>query len=114
MEHLLKIQNCNLLNLPENYQFKYYLYHAVSWQSLSFAALDPTGNVVGYVLAKLYSFFLTINLINNSDDDSDESNINGHITSLSVLRTWRRLGLANKLMRQSGNLHEQTDSQKSP
>lgn len=28
----------------------------------------------------------------------------GHITSLSVMRSYRRLGLAEKLMRQSGRL----------
>ena len=25
------IQHCNLLCLPENYQLKYFLYHALSW-----------------------------------------------------------------------------------
>ena len=85
---LIAIQNCNLLNLPENYQLKYYLYHAASWPQLSFVALDSKNRLVGYVLAKM----------------EDESNLipHGHITSLSVMRGWRRLGLAKKLMLQSG------------
>jgi ribosomal protein S18 acetylase RimI-like enzyme len=36
--------------------------------------------------------------------EEDENNIelvHGHITSISVLRTHRRLGIANKLMRES-------------
>ncbi|POW14385.1 hypothetical protein PSHT_07406 [Puccinia striiformis] len=33
------------------------------------------------------------------EDPTDEPH--GHVTSISVLRTYRRLGLANKLMQQS-------------
>lgn len=43
------------------------------------------------------------------DDDNEEPNaedICGHITSLSILRTHRRLGLANKLM---GYAHDSID-----
>ena len=25
------MQECNLWNLPENYTFRYYLYHCLSW-----------------------------------------------------------------------------------
>lgn len=104
------VQTCNLSNLPENYFLKYYLYHALSWPQLSYVALDTASyppssshttslspahpafsssahppKVVGYVLAKM---------------DEDHSHT-GHITSLSVMRTHRRLGLAEKLMRQA-------------
>ncbi|KAI9652673.1 MAG: N-terminal acetyltransferase A complex catalytic subunit ard1 [Alyxoria varia] len=99
------VQLTNLTNLPENYFLKYYLYHALSWPQLSHVAVDtstysPTslkngttgldpGNmypkIVGYVLAKM-------------DEDHPTT---GHITSLSVMRTHRRLGLAEKLMRQA-------------
>lgn len=118
---LPQVQTCNLSNLPENYFMKYYLYHALSWPQLSYVAIDtssssssdgtykssastplPTSTsggppfippldltnppkIVGYVLAKL-------------DEDNP---LTGHITSLSVMRTHRRLGLAEKLMRQS-------------
>ncbi len=57
IEDLIELQNANLHCLPENYQMKYYLYHGLSWPSLSFLARDySTGKVVGYVLAKMYSF----------------------------------------------------------
>lgn len=123
------VQTCNLSNLPENYFMKYYLYHALSWPQLSYVAIDTSSSspsytsltstalpgspstsgpppnpstisntlhhpssqyanppkIVGYVLAKL-------------DEDHPQT---GHITSLSVMRTHRRLGLAEKLMRQS-------------
>ncbi|OAD73774.1 hypothetical protein PHYBLDRAFT_177524 [Phycomyces blakesleeanus NRRL 1555(-)] len=87
VEDLMAVQNCNLLDLPENYQMKYYLYHALSWPQLSYVAEDDQGKIVGYVLAKM--------------DEEDNSSPHGHITSLSVMRTYRRLGLAEKMMQQS-------------
>ncbi|KAI6236611.1 hypothetical protein M3Y95_00176100 [Aphelenchoides besseyi] len=89
VEDLVKTQHCNLLCLPENYQLKYYLYHALSWP-LSFVAEDHKGEVVGYVLAKM-------------EEDSDEEP-HGHITSLAVRRSHRRLGIARLLMDQTARL----------
>ena len=99
------VQSTNITNLPENYFLKYYLYHALSWPQLSYVAVDVSRpkktpydppKIVGYVLAKM--------------EEEPENNIqHGHITSLSVMRTHRRLGLAEKLMRQSRmscHLHE--------
>jgi len=86
VEDLLLMQQTNLLCLPENYQYKYYIYHYLSWPCLLHVAEEYDGKIVGYVLAKL-------------DEDEDSSNIvHGHITSISVLRTYRKLGLASKLM----------------
>lgn len=83
----MNMQHCNLLCLPENYQMKYYFYHGLSWPQLSYVAEDEKGKIVGYVLAKMEE---------DSDDDP-----HGHITSLAVKRSHRRLGLAQKLMDQS-------------
>ncbi|RMZ91043.1 hypothetical protein DV736_g1714, partial [Chaetothyriales sp. CBS 134916] len=88
------IQQCNLTNLPENYFLKYYMYHALTWPQLSFVAivrgskLSKYPKVVGYVLAKM-------------EEDPPDGVQHGHITSLSVMRTHRRLGIAEKLMRMS-------------
>lgn len=49
---LLKIQNCNLMCLPENYNLKYYYYHILSWPHLLHVA-EIDGKIVGYVLAKM-------------------------------------------------------------
>nr|CAG4641209.1 EOG090X0DSH [Eulimnadia texana] len=86
-EDLMNMQYCNLLCLPENYQMKYYFYHGLSWPQLSYVAEDQKGNIVGYVLAKMEE---------DSDDDP-----HGHITSLAVKRSHRRMGLAQKLMDQA-------------
>ncbi|KAI1764109.1 acyl-CoA N-acyltransferase [Hypoxylon sp. FL1150] len=91
------IQHANLENLPENYFMKYYLYHALSWPQLSYVAVDASRpqktpydypKIVGYVLAKM-------------EEEPTDGVQHGHITSLSVMRTHRRLGIAEKLMRQS-------------
>ncbi|CAL9737770.1 N-terminal acetyltransferase A complex catalytic subunit Ard1p [Monosporozyma servazzii] len=57
--------------------------------------LDPTyvspgEKLVGYVLVKM-----------NDDPDQQDQPLNGHITSLSVMRTYRRMGIAENLMRQA-------------
>ncbi|KNE59948.1 N-terminal acetyltransferase A complex catalytic subunit ard1 [Allomyces macrogynus ATCC 38327] len=94
IEDLLSIQHCNLTNLPENYQMKYYLYHALSWPQLTYVAEDHKGRIVGYVLAKL-------------EEEQEKEPLHGHITSVSVMRKYRRLGLAEKLMAQSQRaMHE--------
>ena len=94
---LPNIQSTNITNLPENYFMKYYLYHALSWPQLSYVAVDTSRpqrtpydppKIVGYVLAKM-------------EEEPTDNIQHGHITSLSVMRTHRRLGLAEKLMRQS-------------
>ncbi|CAF9932079.1 MAG: N-terminal acetyltransferase A complex catalytic subunit ard1 [Heterodermia speciosa] len=91
------VQSTNITNLPENYFMKYYLYHALSWPQLSYVAVDTSRpkrtpydppKIVGYVLAKM-------------EEEPVNGIQHGHITSLSVMRTHRRLGLAEKLMRQS-------------
>jgi len=94
--HIPHVQLCNITNLPENYFLKYYLYHALTWPQLSYVAIDTSKQrgpydppkIVGYVLAKM-------------EEEPVDGIQHGHITSLSVMRTHRRLGLAEKLMRQS-------------
>lgn len=83
-DDLLAMQTTNLWCLPENYQMKYYLYHFLSWPQLLHVAENHKGQIVGYVLAKM-------------EEDSDVPH--GHITSLAVLRTHRKCGIASSLMR---------------
>ena len=95
VDDMLKMQQTNLLCLPENYQFKYYIYHYLSWPSLLHVAEDHNGKIVGYVLAKL------------EDEEAKQTEIQGHITSISVLRTYRRLGVASKLMNHAINMMQE-------
>ena len=66
---------------------KYYFYHLLSWPQLLWVSEDFDGRIVGYVLAKM------------EEDESKPPH--GHITSLSVLRTHRKRGIATALMRRS-------------
>ncbi|TDL29932.1 acyl-CoA N-acyltransferase [Rickenella mellea] len=89
VDDLMGMQACNLQNLPENYTMKYYFYHALTWPNLSYVAEDHKGRIVGYILAKM------------EEDLQPGEEPHGHVTSISVLRSYRRLGLAKKLMVQS-------------
>ncbi|PWN18853.1 putative N-terminal acetyltransferase complex subunit ARD1 [Microstroma glucosiphilum] len=80
---------------------RYYLYHALTWPQLSYVAEDLSydggkdertgerrGKIVGYILGKM-------------EEEPTDGVQHGHVTSISVLRSYRRLGVAQKLMRQS-------------
>lgn len=90
------MQNANLTNLPENYVMIYYLYHALSWPHGSYVAtttgLNGEERIIGYVLAKMED---------DNSSEGDQSPPHAHITSLSVMRTYRRMGIAAKLLRQA-------------
>jgi len=95
-EDLIQMQNSNLWCLPENYALKYYLYHVLSWPQLLHVAENHKGQIVGYVLAKM---------------EEDAVPAHGHITSLAVLRTHRKMGIATKLMQQAhARMEEAFDS----
>ena len=117
------MQHANLNCLPENYQMKYYLYRAplapvaarrrlttfpldiLTWPQLSYVAEDHKGRIVGYVLAKMCGPTRSLpaapltHLYSREEDPTQEPH--GHITSLAVMRTHRKLGLATKLMLQA-------------
>jgi len=80
-------------------QIKYYFYHILAWPRLSYVAEDHRGQLVGYVLAKM-------------DDERhaepDKVVPHGHITSLAVMRSHRKLGLASQLMLQAQHAMRET------
>lgn len=65
------------------------MYHYLTWPQLIHVAENHKGEIVGYVLAKM--------------DEDDGAPAHGHITSLAVLRTYRKCGIATMLMRQAHN-----------
>ncbi|EDR23798.1 N-terminal acetyltransferase complex ard1 subunit, putative [Entamoeba dispar SAW760] len=83
------IQNVNLTNLPENYNLQLYYYHLILYPT-SFVAVTPDNKIVGYCLTKI-------------EDDDPHPVVTGQVTSISVLRTYRRLGIATKLIRAAEN-----------
>ena len=92
VDDLIEMHKTNLLCLPENYPIKFYIYHYLSCPSLLHVAEDYNGKIVGYVLAKF------------DEEETKEGEVQGQITSISVLRTYRRLGVASKLMNHTINM----------
>jgi len=93
---LLEMQHCNLYNLPENYNLRYWMYHMTSWSALPQVAIDEySGKIVGYVLGKMEDEEIP----DPKAKVKKEHIMHGHITSISVLRDYRKLGVATKLMR---------------
>jgi N-alpha-acetyltransferase 10/11 len=78
--------SCAVYYMP---QMKYYFYHLLSWPQLLWVAEDFDGQIVGYCLSKM------------EEDEQRAHPKHGHITSLSVLRTHRKRGIATSLMRRS-------------
>lgn len=85
-DDMFEMQHSNLRCLPENYNMRYFYYHMLSWPQLLYVQKDYNDNTVGYVLAKI-------------DDEDKKDMKHGHITSLAVLRTHRKLGIASRVMR---------------
>jgi len=112
------IQKCNLATLPENYQAAFYASHLKSWPSLALVAeriYDPSApqpssgqapDVVGYVLGKVDPPIASQTGTGNLGDMffTRRDKKSGHVTSLAVLKEYRRMGLASQLMDQ---LHHQ-------
>ncbi|CEF69437.1 ARD1 homolog a, N-acetyltransferase [Strongyloides ratti] len=82
IEDLLAIQHCNQQCLPEHYKNNYLVYIMLCWPSLSYVAEDDKGRVIGYIIVKL-------------DENNDKK---GLVVSLAVSLSYRRLGIAKKLM----------------
>jgi ribosomal protein S18 acetylase RimI-like enzyme len=103
------MQACNLAALPENYSMKFYLYYLLTWPAVSYVAQDDAGRVVGYILGKMCALPARsggVRLMGACREDEDEEKAkgeppHGHVVSISVLRSYRRLGLAQKLMVQA-------------
>lgn len=83
------------------------MYHELTWPQLSYVAEDE-GKIVGYILAKMCVCLTTrITCITSmfaprrEEDVAEGDEPHGHVTSISVLRSYRRLGLAKMLMIQS-------------
>lgn len=64
--------------------------------------------MVGYILAKMFALQAIFEIADTTDatkrEEEPSEEPSGHVTSISVLRPYRRLGLANRLMRQAREL----------
>jgi ribosomal protein S18 acetylase RimI-like enzyme len=87
---LVHLQQANLNCLAENYHLWFWIFHQLLCPQTSHVALNQKGNVIGYVLSKL-------------DDDvqkpQKQKDIHGALTSVAVFNSYRKLGIATKLIK---------------
>eukprot|EP00116_Pleurobrachia_bachei_P008909 sb/3469171/ len=126
---------CGLYFSLPPFSTRYYFYHGLSWPQLSFVAVDEKEKICGYVLAKMEEepdevstagdlgvalgnpiislppFYLPQHSL-SSDLHPIHQVPHGHITSLAVKRSHRRLGLAKKLMDQASRAMAESFSAK--
>mmetsp|Transcript_12913 Transcript_12913/g.19070 ORF Transcript_12913/g.19070 Transcript_12913/m.19070 type:complete len:207 (+) Transcript_12913:192-812(+) len=83
------IQSCNLRTLPENYTPYFYETQLKTWPELCLVAEDTgiPGSVVGYTLGKV------------EQTQETRTGRQGHVTSISVLPEYRKLGIAKHMMK---------------
>ena len=75
------MQRNNLYCLPENYAIKFFYYQLISAPYLLYVAENPQKDIIGYCIGSI-----------NTEEKS------GHIVSIAVFRSYRKMGLAKKLM----------------
>eukprot|EP00520_Triparma_pacifica_P007840 CAMPEP_0118639838 /NCGR_PEP_ID=MMETSP0785-20121206/4437_1 /TAXON_ID=91992 /ORGANISM="Bolidomonas pacifica, Strain CCMP 1866" /LENGTH=254 /DNA_ID=CAMNT_0006531193 /DNA_START=15 /DNA_END=776 /DNA_ORIENTATION=- len=95
-----EIAATNLATLPENYALSFYNNHLRTWPNLALVAEavpedGGSSEVIAYVLGKVDSLDTTNHFHRRPQ---------GHVTSLAVMKDYRRLGLGGELMNQ---LHHQ-------
>jgi N-alpha-acetyltransferase 10/11 len=104
VEDIHAIQQCNLITLPENYDYDFFHRHITSFPDLAFVAENDNETVqatnhrqlFGYTLGKLeYPAY-------RDDYDSKRRTLvpgfEGHVTSIAVYEDYRGHGIAKKLL----------------
>lgn len=122
------MQACNLQNLPENYTMKYCTSASVLLRIKQKLNALPARLVSRFIVAKSiirgggpqrsgcwihtcknvsFVFSTSLTPVTNGNYEPREEDLqqdeepHGHVTSISVIREYRRLGIAKKLMLQS-------------
>lgn len=89
-EDICFIRNCNLANLPENYDSNFYHHQIRTWPELSLVCQDKDENIVGYALGRV--------LESNDAASFDIPVYKGHVASIAVSKAHRGHKLAHQMM----------------
>lgn len=98
------IKNCNLANLPENYETSFYINHLSRWPDLSIVAENSESELVGYCLGSITESPPLQKPVGSQVYRRVNPSIEGHVTSLAVYNKYRNQKVAFKLME---TLHSQ-------
>eukprot|EP01098_Paradermamoeba_levis_P004721 TRINITY_DN2009_c0_g1_i1.p1 TRINITY_DN2009_c0_g1~~TRINITY_DN2009_c0_g1_i1.p1 ORF type:complete len:173 (+),score=28.03 TRINITY_DN2009_c0_g1_i1:99-617(+) len=82
---LFRFNNVNVDKLTETYNLGFYLQYLAKWPDYFTLAESPNGRPMGYIMGKA---------------EGKGEDWHGHVTAVSVAPEFRRIGLANVLMRQ--------------
>ncbi|EGG20718.1 N-acetyltransferase [Cavenderia fasciculata] len=83
-DDLFRFNNINLDYLTETYYLPFYFQYISHWPSMLSIAEDVNGRPMGYMLGKA---------------EGKGENWHGHVTAVTVAPEYRRIGLADKLMK---------------
>lgn len=87
---LFTFNNVNLDNWTETYTNPFYLQYLSQWPDLSFVQRSPEGRTMGYVIGK----------VEGKDNGSySPKERHGHVTAITIAPEYRRIGLAERMMR---------------
>ena len=97
------ISNCNIENLPENYDDEFYVNHLRKYPDLSLVAYNNENDeLIGYALGKVDANRpgdVLFNVgYNDADNPAPAPSILGHITSVAVYKNYRNYGVGKSLM----------------
>ncbi|KAJ1020554.1 hypothetical protein NDA13_005869 [Ustilago tritici] len=100
---LFKFNNVNLDHWTETYSLSFYLSYLAQWPDLSFIQTAPaSGRTMGYVIGKAEGKDVSpsTSLFPSSTTRKKEPpTLHGHVTAITVAPEYRRLGLAQGMMK---------------
>ncbi len=86
---MFSFNNVNLDNWTETYSISFYLSYITQWPDLCFVQSSPSGRTMGYTLGKG----------EGRDENPRQKERHGHVTAITVAPEYRRLGLADGMMK---------------
>jgi len=91
---MFKFNQVNLDAFTETYSISYYLNNLSNWPDLFCATEDPSGTLMGYMMGKT---------------EGEGTEWHGHVTAITVSPSYRRLGLARRMMEFLERMSDQAD-----
>ena len=100
VEDIPFIRNCNLANLPENYDNNFYHHQLKTWPELSLVCQDNEERIVGYALGRVLESN-ELSILSSSPFSSSSGyplSYKGHVASIAVSQSHRGNKLAQNMM----------------
>eukprot|EP00055_Hartaetosiga_balthica_P004205 m.10609 g.10609 ORF g.10609 m.10609 type:complete len:177 (-) comp3694_c0_seq1:3967-4497(-) len=88
---LWKFNKVNLDPLTETYNLGFYFQYMAQWPEYFTVAESASGDMMGYIMGKV---------------EGRDTDWHGHVTALTVAPEYRRLGLANQMMKDLEDISE--------